>query len=178
MISSILSTLDTDEERKTLAGFYEQYKDQFYYMAYSILHDRIKAEDAIQEAFVRIMKYPRSFFEIEPEQKLPYVNIVIRNAALQMISTPEPQEDELDEELPSTGMSMEEEILGKISKEQLVAFIRTLSEAKRDAVILKGVYGYSYPDIAERLGISESAVRRRIADAYGRIMNFVKNGET
>ena len=57
-----------------------------------------------------------------------------------------------------------------------MAFIRTLSEAKRDAVILKGVYGYSYREIAERLGISESAARRRIADAYGRIMNFVKNG--
>lgn len=176
MISSILSTLETDEERKTLSGFYEKYKDQFYYMAYSILHDRIKAEDAIQEAFVRIMRYPASFFEIEPDKKLPYVNIVIRNVALQMLSKSDPQEDELDEELPDTGMSMEEEIIGKISKEQLVAFIRTLSEAKRDAVILKGVYGYSYREIAERLGISESAARRRIADAYGRIMNFVKNG--
>lgn len=56
-------------------------------------------------------------------------------------------------------------------------FIKTLSEAKKQAVILKGVYGLDNREIADVLGITESAVRRRIADAYGRIIYFVRKGD-
>ena len=58
MISSALSMLETEEQRDILSEFYEENKNRFYGMAYSKLQNRVLAEDAVQEAFVRIMQYP------------------------------------------------------------------------------------------------------------------------
>ena len=96
----------------------------------------------MQEAFLRIVKYPEKFFSIEPHKRLPYSIIIIRNVVLQML---EKQGRYTFEELPEG--------------------------------ILKGVYGLNNREIADVLGITESAVRRRIADAYGRIIYFVRRGE-
>lgn len=61
--------------------------------------------------------------------------------------------------------------------DELVEFIKSLSEAKKQALILKGMYGLSNREIADVLGITESAVRRRISDAYGIIINFIRKDE-
>lgn len=178
MISIALSMLDTEEQRDILSDFYEENKNKFYGIAYSMLHNRHLAEDAVQEAFVRVMQYPDKFFEIEAQKKLPYVIIVIRNVVYQMLKKEgEHEHDELTEEIPDSSVPMEDEVIGRIASGELVEFIKTLSEAKKQAVILKGVYGLSNREIAAVLGITESAVRRRISDAYGRIIYFVRRGE-
>ncbi len=178
MISSALSMLETEEQRDILSEFYEENKNRFYGMAYSKLQNRVLAEDAVQEAFVRIMQYPNKFFEIEAHKKLPYVIIIIRNVVYQMLKKESEHDyDELTEDVPDNGVSIEDDVIGRISSKELMDFIKTLSEAKKQAVILKGVYGLNPHEIAAVLGITESAVRRRISDAYGRIIYYVRKGE-
>ena len=170
MISSALSMLETEEQRDILSEFYEENKNRFYGMAYSKLQNRVLAEDAVQEAFVRIMQYPH--------KKLPYVIIIIRNVVYQMLKKESEHDyDELTEDVPDNGVSIEDDVIGRISSKELMDFIKTLSEAKKQAVILKGVYGLNTHEIAAVLGITESAVRRRISDAYGRIIYYVRKGE-
>ena len=83
----------------------------------------------------------------------------------------------LSEDIPDCNLSVEDISIGNVARSELVEFIKTLSEAKKQAVILKGVYGLDNREIADVLGITESAVRRRIADAYGRIIYFVRKGD-
>ena len=47
MISSALAILETEEQRNELSEFYEQYKDRFYAISFSKLHNRESAEDAV-----------------------------------------------------------------------------------------------------------------------------------
>ena len=49
MINTALAILQTDEQRNTLSDFYQTYKNRFYAIAYSKLHDRNLAEDAFPE---------------------------------------------------------------------------------------------------------------------------------
>ena len=64
MINTALAILQTDEQRNTLSDFYQTYKNRFYAIAYSKLHDRNLAEDAVQEAFSRIASKPETFFSL------------------------------------------------------------------------------------------------------------------
>ncbi len=178
MINAALAVLQTDEQRNILSEFYEENKNKFFSLAYAKLHNFEESEDAVQEAFLRIVKYPEKFFSIEPHKRLPYSIIIIRNVVLQMLEKQGRYTfEELPEGIPDSNLSIEDISIGNVARSELVEFIQTLSEAKKQAVILKGVYGLNNREIADVLGITESAVRRRIADAYGRIIYFVRRGE-
>lgn len=177
MISAALAMLETDEQRQILSEFYEENKNRFYSIAVSKLKNPELAEEAVQETFLRIVKYPDRFYQIEPHKKLPYAIIIIRNVILQMLSKDNMESfDELTEDIPDQAMSVEDKVIGRISGDELMNFIRSLPEAKKQALILKGVYGLSTREMAGVLGITESAVRRRIADAYGKVIRFVREG--
>lgn len=178
MINAALAVLQTDEQRNILSEFYEENKNKFFSLAYAKLQNSEESEDAVQEAFLRIVKYPEKFFSIEPHKRLPYSIIIIRNVVLQMLEKQGKYTfEELPEDIPDSNLSIEDISIGNVARSELVEFIQTLSEAKKQAVILKGVYGLNNREIADVLGITESAVRRRIADAYGRIIYFVRRGE-
>lgn len=78
MISAALAVLETDEQRNELSEFYKEKLGKLYSIAISKLHNQQSAEDAIQETFLRICKYPKKFFEIEVHKRLPYAVIIIR----------------------------------------------------------------------------------------------------
>ena len=75
MISAALAVLKTDEQLNELSEFYEENKNRFFSIEFSKLHNREDAEDAIQEAFLRIVKYPEKFFAIPTHKRLPYAVI-------------------------------------------------------------------------------------------------------
>ena len=165
MINAALAVLQTDEQRNILSEFYEENKNKFFSLAYAKLHNSEESD-------------PEKFFSIEPHKRLPYSIIIIRNVVLQMLEKQGKYTfEELPEDIPDNNLSVEDISIGNVARSELVEFIKTLSEAKKQAVILKGVYGLSNREIADVLGITESAVRRRIADAYGRIIYFVRKGD-
>ena len=66
---------------------------------------------------------------------------------------------------------------GRISGEELASFIEQMSPAKKEAISLRVVYEMSNEQIADVLGISLEAVRRRISDAYKAINEFLERKE-
>lgn len=72
---------------------------------------------------------------------------------------------------------MEERVEGRISSEELASFIEQMSPAKKEAISLRVVYEMSNEQIADVLGISLEAVRRRISDAYKAINEFLERKE-
>ena len=59
-------------------------------------------------------------------------------------------------------ISLEDIVIGKISKDELVDFIRSMSESKKDAIILRILYHHSTAEIVHILEISETAARKRL----------------
>ena len=84
MINTALAILQTDEQRNTLSDFYQTYKNRFYAIAYSKLHDRNLAEDAVQEAFSRIASKPETFFSLSHNKMIAYTDVIIRNVSVDM----------------------------------------------------------------------------------------------
>lgn len=103
MISTALALLETDEQRNILSEFYQKYKNRFYAIAYSKLHGKAAAEDAVQEAFLRIVDKPENFFKIEHNKRVAYADVIVRNNRLM-----NPYDQPHDENEKATLRSMRE----------------------------------------------------------------------
>lgn len=178
MISAALAVLESEEQRDELSEFYEENKSRLYSIAFERLHNRQDAEDAIQEAFLRIVKYPEKFFAIPAHKRLSYAVIIIRNVIFDMLSRKSKRNfDELPEDLPDERLSVEDIAIGEISGEELTKFLENLPETKLQTIILKSVYNLNCREIASVLGVTETAVRKRISDVYKLINDYLAKEE-
>lgn len=172
MISAALAVLDTEERRDELSEFYERHKSDLYAFALSRTHNRERAEDAVQEAFLRIAKYPEGFFALPVHKRISYAVIVTRNAIADILGE-NAKYFELDEATADDGISVEDCSIGNIAAEELKAFIRRMPEAQRSAIILKLVHGMTTREIAAALNISEPTARKRVSNAYRSIEKYL-----
>ena len=175
MLSAAFAVLKTAEERDIVNELYTGYSRRFYAIAFQKLNNSTEAEDAIQEAFLRIASKPDGLLNCAPEKRVSYVDVVIRNVAVEMFRKRTAHETvELDEEMPDSSCSVEDIALGRISEADLIDFIMTIPQAKREALLLRAYAHLSNSEIAEALDITEAAARKRISDAMKLIKDHVK----
>lgn len=63
MLQLYLQLLDTEEEKQGFELLYETYRKLMHWVANNILHDEKLAEDAVHEAFLRIIKNFHKIFK-------------------------------------------------------------------------------------------------------------------
>lgn len=178
MISAALAVLRTDDERLELDRFYSMYSKRFYFIAYSKLHNKQDAEDAVQELFLRIANKPEKFFLLEDNKRVAYADVIIRNISIDAFNARNKVTiTELPEEITADefGISLEDDVLGRISKSELLTFIETLPQLQQDVLTLHSMLDLSNTEIANSLHISETAVRQRLFLARKAISDYIKN---
>lgn len=177
MISAALSVLETDEQRNKLSDFYKKTYSKLFAIAYSILHNRHSAEDAIQDTFLRIAEKPEKFFSFEDNKRYCFCVIIIRNVCIDVLRKNnklpcyELNEDIIEE----TALSVEDAVLGEISCTELIEFINTLPKLQKDVLTLYTSFNLSYIEISNVLKISEVAVRQRLFQARRKINEFIES---
>ena len=177
MISAALAILETDEQRNELAEFYKKNKNRLYRIAFSKLHNKESAEDAVQETFLRLADDRAKFFSLSDSERLVFAGIVARNVAVDMYKkasvTVEISED-IPDDIENTP---EEELLYRFTKEKLEEFVRELPLLQRDVLYLKTVRGMTVGEIAAKLSVSENVVRERLFCARKAIKEALRKGE-
>ena len=177
MISAALAIIENDSQRNELSEIYERNIKMFYSIAFSKLHNKQDAEDAIQESFLAIAKNPALLFNIPTNKRVTYINVIIRNTAYKMWNKRHKvyeHETDLDDTVVDERISIEEMILGDYSCEQILKFIDTLPETTKSAMYLKMHLGLKNSDIANALGISEEAAKKRVARAITQIKQYME----
>ena len=86
MLQFYLQLLDTAAEKEKFEKLYEQYRKLMMAEANAILKSKHLAEDAVQEAFLRIIKSFDHVEEILSPRTKRFVVIIARNAALTILS--------------------------------------------------------------------------------------------
>lgn len=178
MISSALAVLEKEEERNELSDIYQNNIKIFYKTAYSKLHNRHDAQDAIQEAFLSAANNPDIFFAVPPEKRVPYMIVIIRNISCRIWNNKHKEEinlTELDDNIPDKDPPIEERVSSQCSREEIYSFIDTLPESEKAAVYLKIHLDMKYREIAKALGISEEAAKKRITRAISKIRRFTED---
>ncbi|MCM1299500.1 MAG: RNA polymerase sigma factor [Firmicutes bacterium] len=177
----MFSAIENNAQRNELEKFYKKYKNCFLNTAYSVVHNKSDTEDAVQEAFCKIARSPDKFFGVEPENRLAYMNVIVKNTALDILERNKKETlEEFSEESFYEGnlYSLEDEIVSGISTDRLKQFIKSLPPIQYDVLTLRCLMGFSVAETAERLNISETTVRQRLYRARKAIRKFIEKEES
>ena len=168
MLIYYLQMLDTPEEKVRFEQIYLKYRGLMYRVADSILHNRQDAEDAVHNAFLKIIK-KFSRFQNTPAQDLASQIVVIaRNEAISLLrkrkgDAPLEEQDGLAE--PSEAVS---------DYHALVDSFTRLPRTYRAVMEMKLLLGYSDGEIAAKLGLSKSAVSTRVSRGRQMLRDIVE----
>ena len=177
MISAAVAILETDAQRNELSEFYERNTDRFLNVALKTLHNKEQAEDAVQEAFLRIANSPDVFFSLGNKDRIRYMCAVVRNIAVDMYKKSRTLgTEELSEDIAyrNDDAPIENSLLADIAREEILAFIDTLPEAQRAVLVLSYASGLSADEIAAALNIPVSAVYKRLYAARKSVRRFIE----
>lgn len=155
MLIYLLALFDDEADRRKFTMIFNQYHCQMEQVAMRILTEQRDAEDAVQNAFVQIIKHFEKISEI-PHEELPFWLISItKNEALmirrknQRVTTLE----DWDAFVETTDSDM--------NYDAVVAFFTRLPETYRGVLEMKLLLGYTDREIAQHLGITETSVSTR-----------------
>ncbi len=153
----------TDEA--TLAALVSQYSGTLYRVAYSVLRNAADAEDAVQEAFVRVLRHRETLDEVR-DQRVWLIRIVwnvVLDRKRRAKTRPETDDvAELARVLPATGLSAEERAAAAEHHAHVLACVEKLPTKERQVLLLSAFEELNSVEIASVLGISESSVRSRL----------------
>jgi RNA polymerase sigma-70 factor, ECF subfamily len=155
-LAAIISAIAAGE-RAALRQLYDRFGGRLHGIAQRILRDPALAEDAIQEAFVKIWRNAGKF---DPARgsALGWTVIIVRRAAFDLRPRDRPAEPvEIAAEEPDSLML----------DPGLARALEALPESHRKALLLAYVYGLSHAELAQAmgapLGTVKSWVRRAAA---------------
>lgn len=133
-----------------------------YRVAYSVLRNHHDAEDATQEAFVKVLRYGQKLTRVR-DPRTWLARIAWRVAIDRRKKRPELALDDVSVcELPSSLIAADQMAINSEITALLERLIVALPRQLRDAVLLATVEEMSPADMAEVLEIPESAVRSRL----------------
>ncbi len=148
-----------------LAALVDEYAGTLYRVAYSVLKNQQDAEDAVQEAFLRVLRHRAMLGEVR--DKRVWLIRIVWNIVLdrKRRAKTRPETDdiaELGRVLPASGLSAEERAAAAQHHAQILALVEQLPAKEREVLTLSAFDELSSVEIAEVLGITESSVRSRL----------------
>ena len=138
--------------------------------AYSVISDAHEAEDACQEAFIKIIRIIDQIEDVTEARSRALCCMIARNTAIDMArknGRAAPTEDiymELDAPVPEKD-GPESIAESKEGVEQLAALIEELPEGYREVLRLRCLYEMSAEQAADILGINANTVNIRLSRA-------------
>ena len=134
----------------------EDYQNQAWTLARYLLKDAQEAEDACQEAFVKLWHHQDS---IDKDKIRPWLMRVTRNGCLDRLRRRRPTEEWVEwkqqDDSPGPMQSLQQQETGQWLKRA----IGGLKEPYRSLVVLRDIHQHSYEEVAVVLELSLSQVK-------------------
>lgn len=134
-----------------------------------IVGDRGRAEEVVQEAFIRFTRDE----DPPPERPTAYLFRIVRNLALDVVRRRAREQDSQAEPdwwmIPAPVRTPEEEVLHAERLDRLSAALAKLDPAMRQAVEMNRFGGSTLAEIAARLGVSVPTAHRLVKGGLARL---------
>lgn len=149
-------------------AFYDKFFKPAYYTAYRIVQDKMSAEDAVHEGFIK------AFGKIQtlknPEIVEGWLKRIVLNEALQRVRSEKHYTDPItDENLAEQKLEEKK----KIPLDKLLESIEELPEGYRIICQLHLIEEMKHDEIAESLGITASTSRSQLARAKTKLKEII-----
>jgi RNA polymerase sigma-70 factor (ECF subfamily) len=147
-------------------------------VAYSVLRNPADAEDAVQEAFVRVLRHRDTLGEVR-DQRVWLIRIVwniVLDRKRRAKTRPETDDvSELARVLPSDGLSAEQIAAAAQHYAHVLACVEQLPIKEREVLMLSAFEELNSVEIASVLKITESSVRSRLFRARNLIADLLQH---
>lgn len=168
----------TNEESDKLKRLYEFYEQPMYRIAFSVLHNSELAEDAVSDAFERIIKKIHNFKEIPSDKTKSYIVKIIKSTSINIYRKNKrtvEREIPIDDEMfqyEDIGQDVEIDIIRKESKKSIFSMLKKLGETDEKIVILRCLKELSWKEVAEKMSITEVSARKRFERSRKRLISM------
>ncbi len=152
-------------EEEALEALVDQYATTLYRVAFSVLRNQSDAEDAVQEAFLRVLRHRETLGEIRDHRV--WLIRIVWNIVLdrKRRTKTRPETDDIAEVariLPATGLTAEERAAAAQHHAHVLACVVKLPAREREVMMLSAFEELSSVEIAAVLEVTESSVRSRL----------------
>jgi RNA polymerase sigma-70 factor (ECF subfamily) len=165
----------TEATLETIEILVAQHTTMLFRIAYSILRNHHDAEDAVQECFLRVLKYGKNLAEVRNTKtwlaRIAWTVALDKRkprgaAPRNLLSLDDEQSGQkLLEQLQTSGLAPDAQLVREQSRRLLEQLIPTLPEDLRHPLELSTVQELNSTEIGEVLNIPENSVRTRLMRA-------------
>lgn len=187
MLTIYLSLIDTPEQRNRFEEIYYKYRYLMRYVAVDILHDEQLAEDAVHDAFIKILQNISRFEDAQSTRTKNFAVIIVRNISLNILKKRRREvlsEDDTEMERQAksgsayyginSGNSAQDEFFSCYGIARIADAIGELSPPLRDALYLLSFEEMSPAEISSILDVSIDTVYKRIQRGRIQLMEILE----
>lgn len=176
----ILFSLMTDDESDFINKLFSKMNEKMYNISFKILRDKFDAEEAVAQTFLKIIDNIEKISNLPCPQIEPYCVIILKNETINIIRKRKKivHVEDVDYFRHKDGdYNIEEEYLGTISKEKLLTCVNSLSDEDKSLIHLRFVHEIGFKHIAELLGITEEAAKKRGQRILKKLRLYYEEGD-
>ncbi len=141
---------------------FQLYKQKMYYIAYAILGDSFQAEDAVMNAFLKLLEHHYEVDDPESDKSKHLVISVTKSAAIDLYRRNRREMEIINlSDDPEILRNHDDEITEFNDLNEVESMIDELPEKYREVMVERFINNLSTVDTAKKLNISEDAVRKR-----------------
>ena len=164
--------------RDALAELYDRYGRLAYSVAMRVLGDPGRAEDVVQDAFLKLWNNAAQF-DVERGSLRTWLITAVRNRSIDTLrgrGAHERQERELKPELQATGPTSDpwRDVSLSLERTAIREALNSLPAEQRHVVELAYFGGYSHGEIADIAGVPLSTVKGRMRLALEKLSSYLK----
>ena len=157
-----MDIIDSDQDKDKFEKLYLKYRKQMKYIAFKILNDDKLAEDAVHNAFLKIISHLDKFFDTDCQETKNLIVIFIRNTSIDMYRKRKKEFESTD--IAERELSSETDF-STVHAEEIMEEIKRLPEIYKDVLLLKIEYGFKDKEIANILDTNTATVSKRLERA-------------
>jgi RNA polymerase sigma-70 factor (ECF subfamily) len=146
--------------------------DDAYNLARWLLHDDQGAQDAVQDAFMRAMRYAGGF---RGGDRRAWLLAIVRNVCYTQLSRSRATvgdvafDEEQHQDAAGASADPEAAALTRVDREALMRALEALPVEYREAIVMREMEGLSYKEIASAARVPIGTVMSRLARARDRL---------
>jgi len=166
MLSFYISMLDSDEEREDFATFYSEHQGRCLATANAITRNHAWAEEAVQNAFLRMIQHKEKYFTDLRKRTGTLIVIMVKSEALNILRREKRLDHSLLEDVEQFVANDEPDafsvVAGKEALNRLKYAVSQLDEVSQALYEMKYVLEKTDGEIADIIGMSKNAVAIRL----------------
>lgn len=168
----------THEDSEKIKRIYEIYEQPMYRIAFAVLKRCDLAEDAVSDAFIRIIDRLKKIKAPDSPKTKAYIVKVIKSTSINIyrknkrLLVRESPIDEVIKQIPDTSQNVEEHVEAVMDRQNKRNLLNKLNETDRNIINLRCGNELSWKEVAERTSLTESTARKRFERARKHLISM------